>query len=215
MRPLGPGDWLDWTLPIAPQSVAWSGLPSPRLTFPAHMATGAPVTVGQLDCSLHTGTHADAPFHVLASGASAERLDVSAFIGPALLVRTDDAVAITAKELLALGIGAARPERLLVATPAQYDGIHFPVRVPHLEPEAAELLARLGVRLVGVNVPSLDPLDSKTMDAHKVLFRAGVSVLENLNLVAAPPGHYQLVAPPLAVVGGDAAPVRALARRLG
>lgn len=206
--------WLDLTLPITPRSVAWSGLPPPRLTFPAHMEDGAPVTVGQLDCSLHTGTHADAPFHVLASGSTAEQLEVGAYIGRAWVVHTADLTAITLEELLALGVERVRPDRVLVATPSQYDGVHFPTAIPHLEPAAAELLADLGVRLVGVNVPSLDPLDSKTLEAHKVLFGAGVAVLENLDLRGVRPGHYELLAPPLAVVGGDAAPVRALARPL-
>ena len=206
--------WLDITLPIAPSSVAWAGLAPPRLAFLARIDAGAAVNVGQLDCCLHSGTHADAPFHVLAAGAAAEQLDVSAYIGPALVVRTEDPAAITVTALRAAGVERLRPERLLVATPRQYDGTTFPERVTHLAPDAAELLVALGVRLVGVNVPSLDPLDSRTMDAHKILFAAGVSVLENLALANTVPGHYELVAPPLAVVGGDAAPVRALIRSL-
>jgi arylformamidase len=70
------------------------------------------------------------------------------------------------------------------------------------------------VRLVGVNTPSLDPLDSKSLEAHKVIFAGHAVVLENLALHDVDPGAYELVAPPLAVVGGDAAPVRALMRRL-
>ena len=73
---------------------------------------------------------------------------------------------------------------------------------------------RLGVRLVGVNGPSLDPLDSRSMDAHKILFAGGACILENLALSGIDAGDYELVAPPLAIVGGDAAPVRALLRRL-
>jgi arylformamidase len=207
------GPWLDITLPIAPDACAWAGLAGPRLSFLTRIDGGAAVNVGQIDCCLHTGTHADAPFHVLAAGATAERLDVSAYLGPALVVRTADPSAITVAELRAAGVERLRPERLLVATPAQYDGVHFPARVPHLAADAAELLVALGVRLVGVNVPSLDPLDSKTLDAHKLLFAGGIAVLENLALTGVRPGPYELVAQPLSVVGGDAAPVRALLRR--
>ena len=206
--------WIDVSLPIAPDACAWAGLAPPRLSLVARIDAGAAVNVGALDCCLHTGTHADAPFHVLAEGAPAERLDVGAYIGPAWVIRTDDSSAITVDELRAAGVERLRPERLLVATPAQYDGVHFPARIPHLAAEAAELLVALGVRLVGVNVPSLDPLDSKTLDAHKILFAGGVAVLENLALSGVEAGAHELVAPPLAVVGGDAAPVRALVRRL-
>jgi arylformamidase len=206
--------WRDVTLPLGPDSVAWAGLPRPSLRPVARIDDGDAVNVAYLDCCLHSGTHADAPRHVRAGGASAERLDPAAFVGPALVVRTDDPAGITRAALLTTGVERLRPERLLVATPLQYDGRTFPERIPHLAPDAAELLVWLGLRLVGVNVPSLDPLDSTTLDAHRLLFDGGALVLENLALAGIEPGAYELVAPPLAIVGGDAAPVRALLRRL-
>lgn len=239
-----PGGWIDITLPIAPDSVAWAGLAPPRLSFLAEIAAGAAVNVGQLDCSLHTGTHADAPLHVLAGGAAVDRLDPAIYIGPTLVVRTEDDAAITRDALAAAGVGARRAtlesrmrelealalavahlgsrraaadpplKRLLVATPQPYDGVHFPDRIPHLAPAAATWLAGLGLRLIGVDVPSLDPLDSRTMDAHKIVFGAGMGVLENLDLRGVAPGWYELVAVPIRITGADAAPVRALIRPL-
>jgi arylformamidase len=207
--------WRDVTLPIGPDSIAWAGLAAPRLVPLAALAAGDAVNVAALDCCLHTGTHADAPFHVQAGGRTAERLDVSAYVGPALVVRTADPDRIERAELEALGVGRPGVERLLLATPAQYDGRSFPAAIPCLTPETAEWLVGLGLRLVGVNVPSLDPLDSRAMTVHRILFEAGLGVLENLALDGVAPGTYELVAPPLAVVGGDAAPVRALLRPLG
>jgi arylformamidase len=206
--------WRDISLPLAPDSQAWTGLAPPRLRWLARIAEGAAVNVGRLDCCLHTGTHADAPLHVDRRGAPAERLDVEAFVGRAHVLRTEDPESISEAELRALGVARLRPERLLIATPRQFDGLDFPDRVPHLEAAAAELLAGLGLRLVGVNVPSLDPLDSRAMTAHHLLFAAGAAVVENLDLRQLPAGAYELVAPPLAVVGGDAAPLRALVRPL-
>jgi len=211
--------WHDLTLPIAPDSVAWGGVPSPRLSFLARIDAGAAVNVGRLDCCLHTGTHADAPLHVTPGGDAVDRLDPDLFIGPALVVRTDDPESVTVDALRAAGIDgrgpasdAGPPARVLIATPRQYDGVRFPDTIPHLTPAAARYLAERGVRLVGVNVPSLDPLDSKTMDAHKVVFAAGMGVLENLDLRGIAPGWYDLVAVPIRVAGADAAPVRAVAR---
>lgn len=218
--PAPPSGWIDITLPIAPGSMAWAGLAPPRLSFVAEIAAGAAVNVGQLDCSLHTGTHADAPLHVLAGGASVDRLDPAIYIGPALIVRSEDEAAITRDALMAAGLGARRAvgdpplERLLVATPQPYDGIHFPERIPHLARDAATWLTGLGLRLIGVDVPSLDPLDSRTMEAHKLVFGAGMGVLENLDLRGIAPGWYELVAVPIRIAGADAAPVRALVRPL-
>jgi arylformamidase len=213
--PAGRHGWIDATLPLAADSVAWTGLPTPRLTWKARIAEGASVNVGQLDCSLHTGTHTDAPLHVRDGAAPVDRLDPLPFLGPALLVRTADRSAITLAELEALGVADARPARLLIATPEQYDGVHFPTRIPHLDGEAADWLAReIGVRLVGVNVPSVDPLDSRDLPAHHALFRGGAMLVENLQLAGLPAGRYELAAPPLAITCADAAPLRALVRPL-
>lgn len=232
IAPSPPGAWIDISLPIGPDSIAWAGLPAPRLTFAARIDAGAAVTVGRLDCSLHTGTHADAPWHVLADGVTVDLLDPAIYIGPAVVIRTENPDAITVDDLRAAGLEAeagshrgrrltgrdrgvaiAEPvERVLVATPRPYDGVHFPDSVPHLAPAAARFLVEMGVRLIGVNVPSLDPLDSTTMDAHRIIFGAGGGILENLDLGAVASGVYDLVAAPIRVVGADAAPVRALVR---
>lgn len=211
--------WTDITLPIAADSVAWAGLDRPRLPLLGDMRAGASVNVGQLDCCLHTGTHADAPWHVDLGGATIDHVDPSLYLGPAWIVATSDPARISRAELVDRLPGARRHdprlERLLVATPQPYDGRHFPARVPALDAEAAEWLLWLGVRLLGVNVPSVDPLDSKTMDSHRLLFAAGAGVLENLDLSDVEPDRaYWLAAPPLKVVGADAAPVRALVRPL-
>ena len=64
------GIWTDITLPITADAVAWSGVAVPRLALLGDMQAGATVNVGQLDCCLHTGTHADAPWHVDLGGAT-------------------------------------------------------------------------------------------------------------------------------------------------
>lgn len=210
---VGEGGWIDVSLRIeAGRSIAWSGLEPPALVQLADIARGDTVTVGRLGICLHTGTHADAPSHVRAGAPAIDRVDPGRYIGPALLVRTSDPVAIRRDELRDLGVGAARPERLLVATPRQYDGEHFPESAPYVEVGAARWLAEIGVRLLGVNVPSVDPLDSRALEAHHALLDAGVLILENLALDGVEPGEYDLVAVPLPVVGGDASPVRALIR---
>jgi arylformamidase len=184
------------------------------LTFDARIASGAAVNVGRLDCSLHTGTHADAPYHVADGGATIDAVDPALYVGPARLVRLVDVDVISRRVLEDMGLGGTLPPRLLIATASPYDGVHFPLRVPALEPDAAAWLAAGGVRLVGVDQPSVDPLDSRAMAAHHALFEQGAGVLENLRLSGLQPGEYELVAAPLLVPGADAAPCRALVRRV-
>ena len=68
--------------------------------------------------------------------------------------------------------------------------------------------------LVGMDTPSVDPFDSKTLDAHHALFRGGVAILEGLVLDGVPEGVYELIALPLRLAGLDASPVRAVLRTL-
>ena len=209
-------DWHDISLPISSSSIAWDGLAPSDLKWLARIEDEAAVNVGALDCCLHTGTHADAPLHVRADGLAVDLLDPSIFVGPALVLRTESESSIGLQELRGLGhdVLRGRPEsaRILIATPCQYDGSHFPEQIPHLEAEAAEYLIWLGAKLVGVNVPSLDPLDSRKMLAHRLVFDAEGGVLENLDLRGVTKGRYELVAVPIKIVGADAAPVRALLR---
>ena len=118
--------WLDVSLPISEKSVAWDGLPTRRLEWLASIQENASVNVAALDCCLHTGTHADAPLHVNADGVAVEGLKPEIFVGPAMVVRTVSFESISKAELASLGLEARSVghaiERVLIATPAQYDG---------------------------------------------------------------------------------------------
>ena len=81
-------------------------------------------------------------------------------------------------------------------------------------PGAAEVLVAAGIKLVGIDTPSMDFATSQDLPAHHVLYRGGVAILENLDLSAVEPGDYELVALPLKIVGSDSSPVRAILREL-
>jgi arylformamidase len=89
---------------------------------------------------------------------------------------------------------------------------HFPAAWPVLSAAVAQDLAARGVRLVGVDAPSVDARESTTLDVHRALFGGGAFVLENLDLREITPGRYELIAFPQRLAGLDAAPVRAVLR---
>jgi arylformamidase len=98
---------------------------------------------------------------------------------------------------------------VLLRTGTFLDPERFDTDFASLSPELVEHLADLGVVLVGIDTPSVDPFSSKQLESHQALFRRDVAVLEGLVLEQAPPGPYTLVALPLRLVGFDASPVRA------
>jgi arylformamidase len=103
-------------------------------------------------------------------------------------------------------------ERLLLRTGSSIAGGRFPEQWPVLSVEVVEELQARGLRLLGVDSPSVDARESKTLDVHHALFHRGSIIVENLDLRAVPDGEYELVALPMRLVGADAAPVRAFLR---
>ncbi len=102
------------------------------------------------------------------------------------------------------------PARVLLRTDAWLSSSQFPDSIPTLSAGAVQKLATRGVTLIGVDVPSVDQLDSKDLPVHHALYRSGIAILESLYLHDVAPGHYLLAAFPLRLHGGDAAPVRAV-----
>ena len=173
------------------------------------IADGESVNVSAIRLSPHTGTHADAPYHVDDAGRTVDELPLEAYLGPATVIDRRGVDALTVEHLD--GVDLSRIERLLVRTETSgLDRETWPERFLTLTPAAAECLADHDLKLLGLDTPSLDPQESQTLDAHHVLARHGVVHLENLWLRDVPPGDYWLSALPLRLEGLDAAPVRAV-----
>ena len=103
---------------------------------------------------------------------------------------------------------------MLFATGTFPDPTRFNEDFAALHPELLDHLHENGVRLVGVDTPSIDPFPSKDLPAHQAVLRHDLAVLEGLDLAAVPEGLYELIALPLRLVGFDASPVRAILRSL-
>ena len=173
---------------------------------------GCPVNVAEIAMSVHCGAHADAPLHYDAEGASIDLLDLADFIGPARVIDARGQGPLCGFDDIAAAIDGA-PPRLLFRLMERLDPMRWPEGFRALAPEAVERLARGGARLIGVDVPSVDPETSKELPSHRVCRAHDLRILENLMLADVPPGDYELIALPLKLAGLDAAPVRAVLRR--
>ena len=175
---------------------------------------GCPVNVSRLTLSTHTGTHADAPLHYDAAGAPIGAVDLSPYLGPALVLHLPPGLATVQPDHLG-GRVPAGTERVLLRTCARFPHGAWDPDFTAIAAATIDRLAGLGVRLIGTDTPSLDPQTSKTLDAHLAVRRHGMAILEGLVLDAVPEGAYELIALPLKLATADAAPVRAVLRALG
>jgi arylformamidase len=202
----------DITLPVHPGLAGWPGDAPYRLEWTCTRRGGAAVNLGQIALSIHTGTHVDAPFHFDDGGPTIDRVDLTPYVGPARVVDVSGRTLIRQADLAAIDCRSA--PRLLLRTGAWLDPARFPEVIPVMEGGLPDWMAEQGVILVGLDVPSVDALDSKDLPNHHALARHGIAILESLALADVPEGVYELMALPLKLVGADGSPVRALLRHL-
>jgi arylformamidase len=109
---------------------------------------------------------------------------------------------------------AVTEERVLLATGTFPDPNCFNDDFAALAPEMVDHLHGRGVRLIGIDTPSVDPFDSRELPAHHRFIACDMAILEGLGLADVPEGRYELIALPLRLAGFDASPVRAILRTL-
>lgn len=155
----------------------------------------------------HAGTHVDAPLHWIPGGAATDDLPLDAFLGPCRVVAVDDD-----REIVAADLPAPVPERLLIRTPnseARLRRREFDPAFAALGLDAARRIAHARTRLVGLDYLSVESPDGGG-EVHRTLLRAGVVLLEGIDLSAVEPGEWNLSALPVRLVGGEASPARAV-----
>jgi arylformamidase len=220
----------DISPPISSATPAFPGDTAYAQRWTAQIGPDCPVNVSAITLSPHLGAHADAPLHYAREGAAIGGVAIEPFLGPCRVlhaIRKERGALITPAHLVhanagfagnATGAAAATlPPRVLVRTCASARDEVQAKWLPDFAafaPEAIAWLASLGVRLIGIDTPSVDPADSKTLDSHQQLLIHDMRVLENLVLDDVPPGDYELIALPLKLIGADASPVRAVLRSL-
>lgn len=208
----------DISIALGPGTPEWPGDTAYECGWASQLAKGATVNVSAIRTSPHVGTHADAPLHVKDGWPGAHELPLDAFIGTALVldattVRDDDApLSMAVLDAIAEeeNVSLVHVERLLLRTGRSIAAGRFPAAWPAVTEDAARELLSRGLRLLGVDSPSVDDRESKALPVHHMLFSGGAYNLENLDLRRVASGEYELIAPPVKMMGCDAAFVRAV-----
>jgi len=202
----------DITPPITPRLQVWPGDTPPSREILCDMQRGDNITLSTLHATVHLGAHADAPSHYGAAAPAIHERSLDYYLGPCQVLRIQAArgTRITPAALTT----PITAERLLIATGTYPDPEQFNTDFAALSPELVESLHRSGVKLIGIDTPSVDLFDSKDLPAHRMFLQCNMAILEGLVLGAVPEGIYELIALPLLLVGFDASPVRAVLRTL-
>ena len=205
------GKWIDISQPLHNGIAEWPGDTPFSYEVKFLKADTGSANIGMMSTSTHTGTHIDAPFHYDDDGLKVDELPIDIYIGKARVIDVTSLKSVGRSDLEPYDFGGA--ERILLKTGSRPNPDVFPATYTVLRTDIGPLLKERGVRLIGVDAPSVDPEPSKTLDAHHSLHKNGVFILENIVLDSIEPGDYELIALPLPIKGGDGSPVRAVVRK--
>ena len=202
----------DISPPITPSLAVWPGDTPPTREVLLDLTRGDSVTLSTLHGTVHLGSHADAPNHYGTGASDIASRPLERYLGPCDVMRVE----VPRGGLVTPDLLPRMPTapRLLLATDTYPDPTRFNEDFAALAPELVDRLHEAGVRLIGVDTPSVDPFSSKVLAAHRRCLAHDMAILEGLVLAAVPEGTYELIALPLALEGFDASPVRAVLRSL-
>jgi arylformamidase len=203
----------DISLTLSPESIRWVTSQPLELIERKRMSRGDTNNSSSVHTSVHAGTHVDAPFHFVPDGQTIESLPLETFIGPARVCAVEVGSHITAADVRKADLGSDirvlfKTRNSLLLQKGVYDPGFAPFSV-----DAAEALAALGVKLVGLDYLSAASA-TEQVPVHRAFLDRGVILLEGVDLSAVPPGRYELFCPPVKLAGSDGAPCRAVLREL-
>lgn len=199
----------DLTPTVSARLRVWPGDTPPSREVLADMKAGANLTLSTLRATVHLGAHADAPSHYGADAPSIETRPPELYVGPCEVVRVDVG---RGERIAPRAVSRPRAPRVLLATGTFPDPTEFNEDFAAPSPELIHRLGDAGVRLVGIDTPSVDLFSSRDLPAHRACLERDVAIVEGLVLDGVPEGVYELVALPLKLEGFDASPVRAVLR---
>jgi arylformamidase len=202
----------DLTVPLSGQLATFPGDPPFSSERVSRIEDGQPCNVSRLSLSSHAGTHVDAPYHFVESGATVDELPLEILTGKARVVSAPARDAVDRALLETLDL---RDDLRVLFRTRNSGQLRQPGPRPdsvHLTAEAASYLVQVGIKLVGWDHLSIDRSDSTDFPSHHALLGAGVVVVEGLDLSQVEPGEYELTCLPLKVAGGDGAPARVILR---
>ena len=161
----------------------------------------------RLTINLHTGTHIDAPIHMLEKGKSIEEMDIEPLITKCKVIDLTSVTKSIGKEILKQ-VNIEKGEFVLFKTTNSIQ-TEFNPEFVYLDKSGAKFLKKIGVKGIGTDGLGIERNQPKH-ETHKILLENNIYILEGLVLNLVEEGEYTLIALPLKIKGADASPVRAI-----
>ena len=193
---------------LSPRTAVWPGDVPLQQKFALNMSAGDNIDLSSMQTTVHIGAHTDAPRHYQLDGADIASRSLSLYYGPCQVIAVD----VGRGERIGPQHITVPPidERVIFKTGTFPDPDTFSEDFAACSAALIEHLASCGVRLVGIDTPSIDLFADKVLQSHNAVAAADMAILEGVVLDDVTPGLYTLIALPLRLEGADASPVRAV-----
>ena len=202
----------DITPVVSPRLAVWPGDTVPERQVLLDQARGDSVTLSTLRATSHAGAHADAPLHYGPGAPDIATRSLHHYLGPCQVV--DAAVGRGGRVTRGDLADPITEPRVLIRTGTYPDPERWNDDFAAIDPSLVDELAARGVVLIGIDTPSVDPMVSPEIPAHRRFLAHDIAILEGIVLEGVPAGRYELIALPLRLEGFDGSPVRAVLRTL-
>lgn len=197
---------IDITPRVHPGLAVWPGDTPFSRDVALSIASGDNLELSSITTTVHLGAHTDAPSHYVHPGQDIAQRDPALYVGPCEVMHVEVERGARIDTLPR----APRAPRLLLRTGTFPDPDTFNEDFAALSPGLIHRLAAVGVRLIGIDTPSVDLCKDADLLAHHAIARHDLAILEGIVLEHVPEGLYTLMALPLKLAGCDASPVRAV-----
>lgn len=178
----------------------------PEFTVTSDYHTGN-VYESVIKMNMHTGTHIDAPLHMLEGGSTIDVLDISKLVTECTVYDfTDVQNKITSADLQRKNI---QPGSFILLKTRNSFHEGFDMEFVYVDATGAQYLKQLPISGVGIDSLGIERAQPGH-ETHKTLLESGIIILEGLRLADVEEGVYQMIALPLKLKGTEAAPARVI-----
>ncbi|MFC1517414.1 cyclase family protein [Candidatus Margulisiibacteriota bacterium] len=200
----------DVTILIHDAMACWPSDPAVKIKKFKDISCGNSSNVKIIQIGTHTGTHIDAPIHMLSHGASLDDIPLNKLVGNAIVVDIGDAKSISLNQLQRISIDGVKIILFKTKNSQIFPKGKFNEYFIYLEEVAAQYLVNKGIELVGIDGPSIDKYKQPDHPVHQILLGNNVVIIEMLDLSKVMAGVYKITALPLKIKGADGAPARVI-----
>ena len=205
--------WIDISVPLSDGMLHWPDDPPVEIKRVLDINNGDEYSLTHISMAVHAATHMDAPCHFRKSGISIDKMPLAAVMGKVRVIEIRDNEFITVEEIRPYRI--RKGERILFKTKnskRRWDNKPFNKKFVHFSLQAARFLADRKVQTIGIDYLSIGGYGGNVIEVHDVILKAGIWVIEGLDLSKIKPGDYEIVCLPIKIAGSDGAPARVLVR---